>query len=101
MEDLLVLYLGDREQADPGVARSAAAPVRSASPHGDRVGVSVTDPDATRRSGRPVRGRSHVVAEQEHVPHHDSVFFHWRMVAASAPPVAHGNTPTGQPWYAP
>ena len=48
IEDLLVLYLGDRHTVDRLVARSGANPVRSANPYWDRVGVTITDPDGFR-----------------------------------------------------
>ncbi|MBO3751668.1 VOC family protein [Streptosporangiaceae bacterium NEAU-GS5] len=48
VEDLLVLYLGDRETVDQLVARSGADPVASANPYWDEVGVTITDPDGFR-----------------------------------------------------
>ena len=48
VEQLLVLYLGDRETVDAVVARCGASPVPSANPYWDRVGVTVTDPDGFR-----------------------------------------------------
>ncbi|HEX5203744.1 VOC family protein [Paractinoplanes rhizophilus] len=48
VEDLLVLYLGDRQTVDELLARSGAEPVPSANPYWDRVGVTITDPDGFR-----------------------------------------------------
>lgn len=48
VEDLLVLYLGSRVEVDRMVARTGAAPVVSANPYWDRVGVTVADPDGFR-----------------------------------------------------
>lgn len=48
VEDLLVLYLGDRETVDRLVARSGVDPVPSVNPYWDRVGVTITDPDGFR-----------------------------------------------------
>lgn len=48
IEDLLVLYLGDRDELERVVARTGVAPVPSANPYWDRVGVTVADPDGFR-----------------------------------------------------
>ena len=48
VEQLLVLYLGDRGTVDAVVARCGASPVDSANPYWDRVGVTVSDPDGFR-----------------------------------------------------
>ena len=48
VEDLLVLYLGDRPEVDRVLARAGGRPVASANPYWDRVGVTVTDPDGFR-----------------------------------------------------
>ena len=48
VEDLLVLYLGNRDEVDRLVAQVGARPVRSANPYWDRVGVTITDPDGFR-----------------------------------------------------
>jgi len=48
VENLLVLYLGDRRTVDQFVARSGAEPVPSTNPYWDRVGVTITDPDGFR-----------------------------------------------------
>ena len=48
VEDLLVLYLGDRETVDRLVARSGVDPVPSVNPYWHRVGVTITDPDGFR-----------------------------------------------------
>jgi len=48
VEQLLVLYLGDRETVDAVVARCGTNPVPSANPYWDRVGVTVADPDGFR-----------------------------------------------------
>jgi catechol 2,3-dioxygenase-like lactoylglutathione lyase family enzyme len=48
VEDLLVLYLGHRGEVDRLVAQAAAAPVPSANPYWDRVGVTIVDPDGYR-----------------------------------------------------
>jgi hypothetical protein len=43
-----VLYLGDRQTVERLLSRSGAAPIRSANPYWDRVGVTITDPDGFR-----------------------------------------------------
>ena len=48
VEDLLVLYLGDRAAVDGLLARSGTEPVPSANPYWDRVGVTIADPDGFR-----------------------------------------------------
>ena len=48
VEDLLVLYLGDRDAVDQLLARSAAPTVPSANPYWDRTGVTIEDPDGFR-----------------------------------------------------
>lgn len=48
VEDLLVLYLGGRPEVDRLVAAAGVAPVPSANPYWDRVGVTITDPDGFR-----------------------------------------------------
>jgi catechol 2,3-dioxygenase-like lactoylglutathione lyase family enzyme len=48
VEDLLVLYLGSREEVDRLLARSGTTPVASANPYWDRVGVTIVDPDGFR-----------------------------------------------------
>jgi catechol 2,3-dioxygenase-like lactoylglutathione lyase family enzyme len=48
VEDLLVLYLGDRQAVDRTLERLAVAPVPSANPYWDEVGVTVVDPDGFR-----------------------------------------------------
>jgi catechol 2,3-dioxygenase-like lactoylglutathione lyase family enzyme len=48
IEDLIVLYLGDRQRVDQLVARSGAATVPSANPYWDRAGVTILDPDGFR-----------------------------------------------------
>jgi hypothetical protein len=48
VEDLLVLYLGDRATVDRVLARLGVSPVRSANPYWDEVGVTVVDPDGFR-----------------------------------------------------
>lgn len=48
VEDLLVLYLGDRSSVDDVLSRLDVEPVPSANPYWDRVGVTVTDPDGFR-----------------------------------------------------
>ena len=45
VEDLLVLYVGDRPEVDRLVAQANASPVPSANPYWDRVGVTIADPD--------------------------------------------------------
>ena len=47
-ESLLVLYLGDWAEVRRLVARSGAAPVGSANPYWDRVGITIVDPDGFR-----------------------------------------------------
>ena len=48
IEDLLVLYLGNRDEVERLVAQVGAHPVRSANPYWDKVGVTITDPDGFR-----------------------------------------------------
>lgn len=48
VEDLLVLYVGSQQEVDRLVAQAGARPVPSANPYWDRVGVTITDPDAFR-----------------------------------------------------
>ena len=48
VEDLLVLYLGDRDAVDRILSRLEAAPVPAANPYWDEVGVTVLDPDGFR-----------------------------------------------------
>lgn len=48
VEDLLVLYLGDRQEVDRLVVQSGASTVSSANPYWDRVGVTIVDPDGFR-----------------------------------------------------
>jgi catechol 2,3-dioxygenase-like lactoylglutathione lyase family enzyme len=48
VEDLLVLYVGSRPEVDRLLGRLGVAPVRSANPYWDRVGVTVADPDGFR-----------------------------------------------------
>jgi len=48
VEDLLVLYLGNRREVDRIVAQAGAHPVPSANPYWDTVGVTITDPDGFR-----------------------------------------------------
>jgi len=48
VEDLLVLYLGDMSEVDRMVTRVGVAPVPSANPYWDEVGVTLTDPDGFR-----------------------------------------------------
>jgi hypothetical protein len=48
VEDLLVLYLGDRAAVDGVLARLGDAAVPSANPYWDEVGVTVVDPDGFR-----------------------------------------------------
>ena len=48
VEDLLVLYLGDQDEVDRLVSRAGVAPVPSANPYWDRVGVTIEDPDGYR-----------------------------------------------------
>ena len=48
VEDLLVLYLGTRDEVDRRVARAAATPVPSANPYWDRAGATIVDPDGFR-----------------------------------------------------
>jgi len=48
VEDLLVLYLGDRDAVDRTLRRLAVTPVPSANPYWDEVGVTVVDPDGFR-----------------------------------------------------
>jgi catechol 2,3-dioxygenase-like lactoylglutathione lyase family enzyme len=48
VEDLLVLYVGHRGEVDRLVARAGVAPVPSANPYWDRVGVTIPDPDGYR-----------------------------------------------------
>lgn len=48
VEDLLVLYLGSRQEVDRLVARAGAVPVPSANPYWDKVGVTIADPDGFR-----------------------------------------------------
>ena len=48
VEDLLVLYLGDRQAVDRILKRLGAAPVPAANPFWDEVGVTVLDPDGFR-----------------------------------------------------
>ena len=48
VEDLLVLYVGSRQEVDRLVAQSSASPVPSANPYWDRVGVTLSDPDGFR-----------------------------------------------------
>lgn len=48
VEDLLVLYLGDRQTVERLLSRSGATPIRSSNPYWDRVGVTIADPDGFR-----------------------------------------------------
>ncbi len=48
VEDLLVLYLGSRQEVDRLLAQSGATAVASANPYWDRVAVTVVDPDGFR-----------------------------------------------------
>ena len=48
VEDLLVLYLGDRDTVDRILNRLDVAPVPAANPYWDEVGVTVLDPDGFR-----------------------------------------------------
>jgi catechol 2,3-dioxygenase-like lactoylglutathione lyase family enzyme len=48
LEDLLVLYLGSRQDVDRTVARTGGPVVPSANPYWDRVAVTVADPDGFR-----------------------------------------------------
>jgi catechol 2,3-dioxygenase-like lactoylglutathione lyase family enzyme len=48
VEQLLVLYVGNRQTVDMLLARCGADPVRSANPYWDRVGATVSDPDGFR-----------------------------------------------------
>ncbi|MGH4022071.1 MAG: VOC family protein [Pseudonocardiaceae bacterium] len=48
VEDLLVLYLGDRQEVDRILISVDVAPVPSANPYWDEVGVTITDPDGFR-----------------------------------------------------
>jgi catechol 2,3-dioxygenase-like lactoylglutathione lyase family enzyme len=48
VEDLLVLYLGSRQEVDRLLARCGATPVPSANPYWDRVGATIADPDGFR-----------------------------------------------------
>jgi catechol 2,3-dioxygenase-like lactoylglutathione lyase family enzyme len=48
VEDLLVLYLGDRDEVSRLLARLGSPPVPSANPYWDDVGVTVCDPDGFR-----------------------------------------------------
>jgi catechol 2,3-dioxygenase-like lactoylglutathione lyase family enzyme len=48
VEDLLVLYLGDRATVDRLLTRCRIDPVPSANPYWDRVGVTLADPDGFR-----------------------------------------------------
>jgi catechol 2,3-dioxygenase-like lactoylglutathione lyase family enzyme len=48
VEDLLVLYLGDRDAVDRLLSRSGAPAVPSANPYWDRTGVTIEDPDGFR-----------------------------------------------------
>ena len=47
-EDLLVLPLGSCDAVDRVLARLAVAPVPSANPYWDQVGLTVADPDGFR-----------------------------------------------------
>lgn len=47
-ESLLVLYVGGWPEVDRLLARAGAAPVDSANPYWDRVGVTIVDPDGFR-----------------------------------------------------
>jgi hypothetical protein len=48
VEDLLVLYVGNRQEVDRLVTRAGASSVASANPYWDRVGVTILDPDGFR-----------------------------------------------------
>jgi catechol 2,3-dioxygenase-like lactoylglutathione lyase family enzyme len=48
VEQLLVLYVGDRPTVDRLLARCGTDPVRSANPYWDRVGATICDPDGFR-----------------------------------------------------
>jgi catechol 2,3-dioxygenase-like lactoylglutathione lyase family enzyme len=48
VEDLLVLYVGNRQEVDRLVTRASASSVASANPYWDRVGVTILDPDGFR-----------------------------------------------------
>jgi catechol 2,3-dioxygenase-like lactoylglutathione lyase family enzyme len=48
VEDLLVLYLGSRQEVDRLVAQAGVIPVASANPYWDRIGVTILDPDGFR-----------------------------------------------------
>jgi len=48
VEDLIVLYLGDRETVDEILAAAGAPVVASANPYWDEVGVTIEDPDGFR-----------------------------------------------------
>jgi catechol 2,3-dioxygenase-like lactoylglutathione lyase family enzyme len=48
VEDLLVLFLGDRTTVDRVLAREGVDVVPSANPFWDRVGVTIADPDGFR-----------------------------------------------------
>jgi catechol 2,3-dioxygenase-like lactoylglutathione lyase family enzyme len=48
VEDLLVLYVDNREVVDRLVTSAGVSPVPSANPYWDRVGVTILDPDGFR-----------------------------------------------------
>jgi catechol 2,3-dioxygenase-like lactoylglutathione lyase family enzyme len=48
VEDLLVLYLGDRETVNQFVARSGTEAIPGANPYWDQVGTTIADPDGFR-----------------------------------------------------
>jgi catechol 2,3-dioxygenase-like lactoylglutathione lyase family enzyme len=48
VEDLVVLYLGNRAEVDRLVASAGARPVPSQNPYWDSVGVTIEDPDGFR-----------------------------------------------------
>lgn len=48
VEDLLVLYVGDRNEVDRLVLQAGGSVVPSANPYWDRVGVTILDPDGFR-----------------------------------------------------
>jgi catechol 2,3-dioxygenase-like lactoylglutathione lyase family enzyme len=47
-EDLLVLYVGSRQELARLLSRSGGRPVPSANPYWDGVGVTIADPDGFR-----------------------------------------------------